>query len=357
VWCQDLESVKTLLSLGTSSIDAHDSQGWTCLHLACSSAKSRLWRSHQVKRRVQSIRSTLSARSLAVRNYLTFANSNLVNKRDGIDEAEEGISFMIAMDLLHSGADYRTETRDFVTPLHCAASSGWAEHIDMLLYFGASMLSERVCSPVCWTLNPTVHHQIALDYLKKKLGPDVWNQLQCRRYCNSGQNIPPFSSPSDHYWEWYNYKLKPYTLRPYLPGSWSAVKVEKPSPTCPLCTNITLTELSSQPGYLHASSLQALLISSETCKFCRLMFDLLSRWHKMMGKDDVCQIILRSDTGGDSSHTISALKLQLSGGCFCGERSSLYTQCQGNCQGLLMEDISFDLFASECKCRRASHAF
>jgi hypothetical protein len=259
---------------------------------------------------------------------------------------------MIALELLQAGANVLVKAQRFCTPLHCAASSGWVDHVDALLYFRAPIYTENECAPVCWATHPGTNCRLVLEYLRKRLGPDSWRRIRNHGHCNGrwAGPLPEYTKPSQKFIDWYYKDLIPNTSRACLPGSGSAVIMEKFSPTlhCLLCRAITLEKLCSPSGYLHAGSLYILRQSSSTCPNCKFFFQFFeSRW-TITGDDDICQVVLRAQSGSRSSQGISALKLQLSSGCHCTESRSLNIQaCMGQCHTMLMEDIALDLFSSD----------
>ncbi|KLU91735.1 hypothetical protein MAPG_10684 [Magnaporthiopsis poae ATCC 64411] len=141
VWTQDLDSVKQILSTAPAAAHAEDDLGWTPLHLACCSNTSRLWQTAQLEPRglngSAGIGSILTSRPGASERYkvlaYTYSRSNGLSDDVGLGSgnvAEPSVSFSIALELLHAGAVVNTQGRH--PPLHCAASSGWPDHLDAL---------------------------------------------------------------------------------------------------------------------------------------------------------------------------------------------------------------------------------
>jgi hypothetical protein len=64
------------------------------------------------------------------------------NDADQPELGESSLSFMIALELLQAGADVSADASGFYTALHCAASSGWIDHIDALCSFGSNGSNE-----------------------------------------------------------------------------------------------------------------------------------------------------------------------------------------------------------------------
>jgi hypothetical protein len=347
VWCQNLDQVKGILAADSRNLDTRDDQGWTPLHLACCSKKSRLWDLHQIKNR--NWRSNaLTDRPGARSNYSMLAYTSSMLASTPSNFAEKNVSFMIALELLQAGADVRSKAQRFCTPLHCAANSGWVDHVDALLYFGAPLFTYNECAPVCWATHPGTDCRMALEYLQKRLGPDSWRRIQKHGHCDGGK-LPDYTKPSQKFIDWYMKDLTPNTSRPCLPGSSGAVMIESISSAllCSLCKAISIEELSSPSGYIHAESLHTLKELSKDCRSCRFLFHSLKTRRSTTARKDISQVILRTAL---SCNKISTLKLQLSGGCYCNESRSLdFESCKGHCDIMLMEDITFDAFSSDCR--------
>jgi hypothetical protein len=290
----------------------------------------------------------LSNRPGAPSRYPTLAYTKSKGAELPSDFAEKNLSFLIALDLLQAGADVRVKAKRFCTPLHCAASSAWVDHVDALLYFGALLYSENECAPVLWANIPRADFLMVLEYLQKRLGPDSWRRIQDHGHL-VGENLPDYRKPSQKFVDWYTKDLIPNSSRPCLPGSFGAVSME-PVWTeflCSLCKGVRIDKLSSPSGYLHARSLSVLRESSTDCSSCKFWFHFIENRWTITGKKDISQVILRSVSSRDR---VSAVKLQLSSGCYCnGSRSMDFENCKGLCDIMLMEDIAFDVFSSDCR--------
>ncbi|KAK3988866.1 hypothetical protein QBC44DRAFT_343014 [Cladorrhinum sp. PSN332] len=140
IWTQDLESVKQILSAEGTDINAQDQLGWTPLHLACCSNSSRLWETGQLHPRGLNSQTgpgfDLTIRPGAIHRYkvLGYSSSSSTGPGDELDKsnlAESTVSFFIALELLQASAEVNTSHHH--APLHCAASSGWTDHVDALL--------------------------------------------------------------------------------------------------------------------------------------------------------------------------------------------------------------------------------
>jgi hypothetical protein len=259
---------------------------------------------------------------------------------------------MIALELLQAGADAKIKAQRFCTPLHCAASSGWVDHADALLYFGAPLYTEEECAPVCWTTHSGTDYRLVLEYFQKRLGPDSWRRIQRHGRCDgrSGGPLLDYNKPSEKFMDWYLKDLILNTSRGCLPGSGGVVIMEKVSPGrhCALCKAITVEKMCSPSGYLHAVSLLVLMELSKNCPNCKFFFQLFeSRW-LITTEDDISQVIIRAGNEAASSSKICALKLQLSSGCYCNDSRSLDLEnCTGRCHMMLMEDIILDAFSTD----------
>ena len=131
---------------------------------------------------------------------LAYTYSNPVESPSTVDEdqpelGESSLSFMIALELLQAGADVSAEASGFYTALHCAASSGWIDHIDALCSFGSPLYNPKGCHPACLASGPNLGHRRSLDYLRKRMGHDAWERMRDHDGCISGP-LPPFSWPT-----------------------------------------------------------------------------------------------------------------------------------------------------------------
>ena len=362
VWCQDLESVKKILALKKNKVNARDSKGWAPLHLACCSHKSTLWSTYMVARGLRADQGSglyLTRRPGANLRYptLAYTYSNPVenpstNDADQPELGESSLSFMIALELLQAGADVSADASGFYTALHCAASSGWIDHIDALCSFGSPLYNPKGCHPACLASGPNLGHRRSLDYLRKRMGHDAWERMRDHDGCIS-RPLPPFSWPTkgfESFELWYLDVLVPNTSRHCLPGALGAVVSEETAYFCALCARVSLENLRSRGGYLHAKSLQALKLSAARCSSCRFLFNFLDSRLLFTNAGDVSQVILRLEREAPSRGISSVLKLQLSCGCYCHcgddveSRSLRFSQCLGSCRLMLMEDIGLDIF-------------
>jgi hypothetical protein len=367
-WCQDLDGVKGILATDLKGIiNIQDDQGWTSLHLACCSENSKFWAVHQLAQRNLDSRtspgSDLTKRPGANSKYTMLAYASSRYARSPMNFEQKTVAFMIALDLLQAGADVAPKAQGFCTPLHCAVNSGWIDHIDALLFFGASLRAGDECSPVYWVSGSSgdylrrEDHERTRDYLQKWLGPDAWNRIR-----NDGgltnDRLPEYSWPSQRFRDWYFMDFFPNTSRGCLPGARAAVSLAETSTACSLCKAISIGSLSSPPGYLHAKSLHDLERSSSSRSICSPFFTLLKIRLPLMTESDISQVVLRSgiDVGTTGPMgTTSVLKLQLSSGCFCNAREVIekrsldFSSCTGKCGPILMEDLVFDFFTSDCE--------
>ncbi|EKG11392.1 Heterokaryon incompatibility [Macrophomina phaseolina MS6] len=289
-----------------------------------------------------------------------------------VEFAQQTVSFMVALELLQAGAGVGTTTKTSLTPLHCAASSGWIDHINTLCSSGAPLQSGYGCSPACYAICPPhplddddlpmignqlvpvkrrrlgENRQLGLEYLRKKLGPDAWGRVQTHSGCRSSP-LPGFTWPSARFESWYIDELLPNASRNCLPGAVEAVSLEKSMNFCALCEGLSLQVLQSATGYIHANSLQALEISSHACDGCKFFISFLESRLSCTSSDDVTQVILRISREATSNGRGSVLRLLLSGGCYCNRQRSVedrsldFTQCLGKCDVMLMEDIGLDM--------------
>ena len=368
VWCQDHDQVKEILATTQIDVDAQDDQGWTALHLACCSQYSNLWSIHQMVNRGLKTNAghgcglTLRPGANQRHSTLTYTYSRQSDNSNP-DFASETLAFMIALDLLQAGTDVGVVSQGFCTPLHCAVNSGWIDHVDALLSFGASLHSAEF-SPVRWAAQSTktlkhtgdrryvTDDRTCLEYLRKKLGPDAWNRIRNYGY-HDGGTLPTFSWPSQPFESWYFTDLLRNTSRTCLPGAWGAVSLEEPPTTCQLCRAISIEKLSSLSGYLHAKSLHDLEHLSLKCPSCMFLLSFFESRLPITMEGDITQVILRLSKEHTSAGAIKMLRLQLSSGCFCDSRGNVslrsldFSTCVGRCRPILMEDLAFDVFTNE----------
>lgn len=273
---------------------------------------------------------------------------------------EQSVAFMIALDLLQAGADVHV-TADIFTPLHCAAGSGWVEHVNALLHYGAHYEFIAKCNPACLAAVKAADGRIGakrvLALLQKKMGPFRWKIGKEWHDCLFN-GMPEYSWPKDDFVNWYVDEYVPNLSRGFLPGSKDAVDIKQGFKLCRLCRGIFDFQLASKPGYLHATSLQELAQLAESCAACGFFWSLLKSGRHLENNFENNQIILRSTTDPMSNGATSTFRLQLAEGCYCkaGEdvthKSQAYKECQNTlgCRMMLLEDIAIDMFTSDGKC-------
>ncbi|KAH7132348.1 heterokaryon incompatibility protein-domain-containing protein [Dendryphion nanum] len=369
VWTQDLDSVKAICTRQID-IDAVDERKWTALHLANTSKSSSLWKTRQLEgRELDHHNGTtiiLSNRPGAETRYPQLTYNYSLYTQDHSELAETTLSFMILVELLQSGARFDITDGAGLSPLHCAMASGWPEHVDVLLSYGAVPSRDPNFSnldPNIWATGPTVNHQRAFEYVRKKIGPDAWKRLQYR----FPTSLPDFSWPSPDFQNWYFTQMAPNASRFCLPGSTHAIDLLKidGSNICTLCKNVSLQSLRSTSGYLHALSLHALKRQGQTCSLCRFFLSFMENRIPFMLESDISQVILRLKPEATSRGKTTVFRLQLSSGCYCHvlqhqtvqARSKDFTQCLGNCRGMLMEDIVLDFFTSDHEASNSESLF
>ena len=281
VWTQNLDSVRRILAAKGTNVNALDKFKWSSLHLACCSSKSQLWETTQLRGRGLNSYTgpgvDLTKRPGALRRYSVLANTRSRSTGYGseiVDKsalAEYTVAFFIALEFLQSSADVRSYwhyAHQYHVPLHCAASSGWTDHVDALLHFGASVHNTLLsCSPVCYVLHGTTFgHPMVLEYLKKCLGPACWDHARRAKH-QCGASLPPFTWPTSGFRTWFFDRNVTTLSMPALPGAAGVIRFHNTvSPSeegtapleeainCALCRGISVSKLLSPTGYLHAES-------------------------------------------------------------------------------------------------------
>lgn len=156
-------------------MNAKDNEGWTALHLACTSEDSMLFSSHQIMNRGLSMFSGFGLPRYnrykwgPQRTHSMFGDSN-----------EEVCSLGVVGVLLAHGADPNASTGSggFATPLHCAANSGWTQVVRALVEAGAKVYTGPECSPLCWAMDgPGSDHPSAV-FLRERLGPSGMAKIE-----------------------------------------------------------------------------------------------------------------------------------------------------------------------------------
>jgi hypothetical protein len=358
VWNHDFDQVRSLARMGT--INSLDSSGWSPLHLACTSEESHLFDIHQINARGLT-------RFDSGKKYNRFAWGPTRKHSSISDNSERTQSMGILEILLENGASPNAKAKNFCTPLHCAANSGWASHAIALIDTGAEVYTGPKCSPLCWVKGGSGSSHPVARLLRDKLGPEGMKLIDedHQREASSGNQAGNFprAKPRAAVQDFLPLNREiptPNRLnqlgRTRLGAATSGLPLfqrkneKRPAARpvnsdglCLTCANISLDDLVSKPGYIHLSSLELVRESAILCSFCKVIFALLGQGRKI-DRGDVTQVIVRAIADElkyyQPGDILRMLELKLSAGCFCAksygavDRSLDFKNCQGKCEVL-----------------------
>ncbi|KAK4167805.1 heterokaryon incompatibility protein-domain-containing protein [Cladorrhinum sp. PSN259] len=324
VWRHDF--AQTRQHANADTVNQKDSQGWTPVHLACSSSNSPIFYSHQVLQRTVPCELSLSpSRRKPPRGQMY----------SDFDDNERATAMGLLKILMQHRP--RLSSSHFPTPLHCAANSGWLSHARALVDAGAPVYTGPDCSPLCWAEGgPNGDLPVPL-FLREKLGDLGCAMIEADHERPHGtlSSLANLEEQST---------VKPVLSRP---------KKQNNGPgrhgLCYMCSKISFKDLCRTQGYLHYPSFEMVRRSAGRCKFCKIITEVLSENQKI-NEYNTSQVIVRI-SNGNPGHTSSnqcsdppilrVLEFKLSPGCTCptsnydllpGSRGALdFAKCRGWC--------------------------
>lgn len=262
-----------------------------------------------------------------------------------LDTNERATSLGILEILLEHKPDLNIRALGFCTPLHCVANSGWLNHAKALVEAGAPVYTGPTCSPLCWVEGGSGGNSDAALYLRQMLGDRGLAMIEddhARMESGINQHEP---SSESQLRELRALTLDtPSTYRGVLPRPKSQDMNINPDGLCQTCAGMSFKELVSPRGYIHLPFLDMVHQSAKQCRFCKIVFTVLSK-HRSLDPRARSQIIVRI-SNGDKTHRgmctdppiLRNLEFILSPGCSCsaynrsmGILSQDYSDCRGGC--------------------------
>lgn len=229
-------------------------------------------------------------------------------------------------------------SRQFPTPLHCAASSGWLSHVRALVEAGAPVYTGPDCSPLCWAKDGCGGNLRATQFLREQLGGVGLTMIEAvherrRGACAALTAKRALSRPGEE-----TDQINQYGL-------------------CQRCANITFEDLISSRGY-HHQYFKLVRRSAAYCKLCKIISDALSK-DREIDEYKTNQVIIRM-SNGNKAHggmctdppVLQVLEFRLSAGCTCIPADNNlggyacdaldFSKCRGLCQVL---EVQVDIFS------------
>jgi len=100
---------------------------------------------------------------------------------------EETISLAAVEILLSQGANPNVKGEYGMTPLHCAASSGWTLTAITLIDAGAKVYTgPQICPPICYVVDGSGSNHPMAVLLRAHLGPEGWKKVEADHAARSG---------------------------------------------------------------------------------------------------------------------------------------------------------------------------
>ena len=339
VWRHDFEQTRQLAN--RSSVRCKDDKGWTPVHLACASADSLIFTSHQVSRQpIPSWSSSKFYRPPPPR-------PQLYGHQDDNERAN-------AMGILEILLQHRPSlgSTQFPTPLHCAASSGWLSHVRALFEAGALVYTGPECSPLCWAKDGCGGNLPATQFLREQLGEVGLAMIEADHERSRGAGATSSIATSDELQSRY----QQLTAKRVLPRPEEETDQLNKYGLCQRCAKMTFKDLISSRGYYHHRSFELVRRSAARCKLCKIVSDTLSE-NREIDDYKTNQVIIRM-SNGNKGHggictdppALRVLEFRLSAGCTCitadytaYTRGALdFAKCRGSCPAL---DVQVDIFS------------